>query len=558
MSFDADTIIQAGDPRVFVNSVNEDFALSGGSDVAILPVQLRAGTAIDVRVDENTPAEGAGPFRSYLRIFDAFGNEVAAAVDRPVPAGSDDGVNEPATRFVPTFSGTYYFAVSNAALKNYDPATPTGRIPSVPVDASEASHGTLRLSRLPGEGAFRDTSSIPGAQNFADRAMLTLLSRDDPATGGESRYLALQELAFISPSSDIDVMRIDLAVDDVLVVDVNGDVVPTILLDSVLRIARANGVVVASDDDSGGNFDSEIIFSGNPGAYFIGVSGTGNSAYNFLTGEATGRGDTGAYDVVLHLNPDLIGRSNEVADRIVADVAGSYAIGLSGADTLIGLQGRDTLAGGDGADSIAADGGEDRLYGEQGNDTLDGGRGSDILVGGRGADVLRGGNGDFRDLLEGGTGADQMFGGGSDDTLNGGADEDRLSGAAGDDWLDGGDGDDTLVGGGGNDTLIGGSGADRLIGGAGADVFVLGPLIGVDGIGDFTIGIDRIDLRAILGAGVVDASNLGEFLSTVEIPGATQLRIDVDGAANGADFVLVARVNGVTPAALFGIDNFLL
>jgi len=559
MSFDADTIIQAGDPRVFVNSVNEDFVLSGGGDIAILGVQLKAGVAIDVRVDEDTPAEGTGPLHSHLRIFDVFGNEVAAAVDRLNPAGSNDGTSEPATRFVPTFSGIYYFAVSNAVLQDYDPATLIGRVPSAQIDDASASNGTLRLSRLPGEGAFRDTSNISGAQIFADRATLTLLSRDDPAVGGESRYLNLQELAFVSPSSDIDVMRIDLAAEDVLVVDVNGDVsVPSILLDSELRIARANGVVVADDDDSGGSFDSELVFSGNAGAYFIGVSGYGNSAYSFLTGEASGRGDTGAYDVVLHLNPDIIGRSDEIADRLVAEVGGSYVIGLSGADTLIGLQGRDTLAGGDNGDLIIGDGGEDRLYGEQGNDTLDGGKGSDILVGGRGADQLRGGVGDFSDLLEGGAGADRLSGGRAADTLSGGADEDRLSGGTGADWLDGGDGADTLVGGGGDDTLVGGSGIDRLIGGAGADVFVLGPLIGVDGIGDFNVGIDRIDLRSIFGAGVVNTGNLAEFVSTVAIPDAAQLRVDVDGAANGVDFVLVAKVNGVTSAALFDSENFLL
>lgn len=53
-----------------------------------------------------------------------------------------------------------------------------------------------------------------------------------------------------------------------------------------------------------------------------------------------------------------------------------------------------------------------------------------------------------------------------------------------------------LLGGAGDDVLDGRGGNDVLFGEAGNDVFVFQPGTGGDVIGDFTIGEDRIDLKA--------------------------------------------------------------
>lgn len=69
-----------------------------------------------------------------------------------------------------------------------------------------------------------------------------------------------------------------------------------------------------------------------------------------------------------------------------------------------------------------------------------------------------------------------------------------LTGGALDDRIIGGAGADMLSGGGGADWLHDGGGADLLLGGAGADVFVMASDGLADRIGDFEIGVDRLDL----------------------------------------------------------------
>ncbi|HLQ17819.1 MAG TPA: calcium-binding protein, partial [Tabrizicola sp.] len=78
----------------------------------------------------------------------------------------------------------------------------------------------------------------------------------------------------------------------------------------------------------------------------------------------------------------------------------------------------------------------------------------------------------------------------------GGGDAATLTGADGSDMIQGGDGDEVIQGGAGADIVMDGAGADRLFGGAGADLFVLAADGAADTIGDFQLGIDRIDLSA--------------------------------------------------------------
>jgi len=85
------------------------------------------------------------------------------------------------------------------------------------------------------------------------------------------------------------------------------------------------------------------------------------------------------------------------------------------------------------------------------------------------------------------------------DVLSGATGDDTLYGGAGDDQLYGGIGVDTLDGGLGADVLDGGGQADTLTGGAGADRFLISFLPqGVAKITDFTLGLDKLDLNALL------------------------------------------------------------
>jgi Ca2+-binding RTX toxin-like protein len=90
---------------------------------------------------------------------------------------------------------------------------------------------------------------------------------------------------------------------------------------------------------------------------------------------------------------------------------------------------------------------------------------------------------------------------------------DILFGGNGNDSLFGFSGVDELNGGAGNDTLNGGAGADSLSGGAGRDVITFDQRgFGADIVLDFTLGSDRIDLRAF---NLSDIATLTPYVSQV-------------------------------------------
>jgi Ca2+-binding RTX toxin-like protein len=171
------------------------------------------------------------------------------------------------------------------------------------------------------------------------------------------------------------------------------------------------------------------------------------------------------------------------------------------------------------------------------------------------------------DRIVGTAGRDDLFGSLGDDFLEGGEGNDRLFGEQGNDELRGGGGQDLLFGGTGADVLFEVGGGDRAVdrftGGAEADRFVLaqeageGQRLSLDVITDFQVGIDRLDLtavvRALLGL-APGASPLGTHVTFADLGFATRVLIDRDGA--GAQFAPIEVVDllGVRAADLSARD----
>lgn len=242
-------------------------------------------------------------------------------------------------------------------------------------------------------------------------------------------------------------------------------------------------------------------------------------------------------------------------DKISGTNYADYLFGGGGGDTIGGNLGNDTLFGGAGADKLNGHEGNDALNGDAGNDTIFGGAGADKLNGGIGDDNL---NGDIgNDALSGGAGADKLYGQGGNDNLKGGDGDDLLMGEVGNDTLNGevgndkiygGDGIDKLYGGVGNDylsadagsvTLDGGVGTDRLVGGGGVDTFVFKTGYGTDTIVDFTVDVDKIDLRGT-SVGSFDELKMSQVGTTLVITiGADVLKLANTTAADldGGDFL---------------------
>ena len=294
------------------------------------------------------------------------------------------------------------------------------------------------------------------------------------------------------------------------------------------------------EEYSGGRFVNE---DGNQNEEIADVAGWLNY---FLNGRTTvfgssgadmlGSGDfslamaTGAHETFLagdgddkvwaHTGSDKVyaGAGN---DEVGGGIGNDQIWGEEGADKLYGEDGTDQIWGGEGNDLIGGGIGNDKLYGDAGNDDIWGDDGDDMILGGEGDDTIGGGNGlnnlkgeggndevhggDFEDRLDGGLGNDVVYGNSGNDKINGGAGNDELNGGYGNDYIFGGGGHDKLYAGEGTDLLRGGFGVDTIHlwdSTAAVDTLIFAPgesgrtLGTIDTVEGFTVGEDKIDLKA--------------------------------------------------------------
>lgn len=185
------------------------------------------------------------------------------------------------------------------------------------------------------------------------------------------------------------------------------------------------------------------------------------------------------------------------------------------------------------ANAMAGTSANDQLYGYASNDTINGGAGNDTIYAGLGADSILGGAGN-----------------------------DQIHGDDGNDVVNGGDGVDYLYGGKGNDTIIGASGADLIQLESGSDVLVFNSLSGADGIMDYSVNADTIQLSKAMFAALV--GSIGDQLTTAQFQASTnglasntsarviyntsngQLSYDADGSAAGTAVLIGTFQNNPT------------
>lgn len=269
-------------------------------------------------------------------------------------------------------------------------------------------------------------------------------------------------------------------VDDIELLNANGDVVATLILPFSTSLAQMAAAAAAGSGPV--NYDNytefyDLLLASDSGYSLI---YTGNSGNDVIEGFATG-------------------------------------------DSFNALGGRDTLILGDGSDTFNGGAGKDGVDGQAvtglrvdlaaGTATHDGGTTSltsvENATGGQGRDVLLGDEGG--NTLKGLGGRDQLSGRGGNDKMKGGAGNDSMNGGNGRDRLDGGGGNDALVGGAGNDFVSGGKGADDLTGSLGADTFYFRKGFGSDTITDFDAAEDIIKIGKGAGRyGQLDIDQAGD------------------------------------------------
>jgi Ca2+-binding RTX toxin-like protein len=245
---------------------------------------------------------------------------------------------------------------------------------------------------------------------------------------------------------------------------------------------------------------------------------------------------TGIVDHLASAELDLV----VSVERIVGSSFDDTIVGSNAAEFLFGSGGRDTLAGGGGIDLLDGGSNDDTLDGGLGNDTLNGGSGIDIAdfgawdtpppsggvaflasqvtirLGANGADgvATRSQLGSVieTDILRG---IEDVRGSNNKDTIVGNELDNKLFGE---------EGDDTITGGGDVDVeaLTGGSGRDTFVYLSRSDSNVTATRSG-DFITDFTVGQDKIDLRALS----VNVNNL-DFTVETAADGTRAVRLTED------------------------------
>lgn len=258
-------------------------------DVDMFRFNVAAGQVVDFDID--TAANGPGGLGSYLRLFNAQGQQLAANDDAVAPGENTLGFDA-YLRYTFAATGTYYLGVSNNNNRSYDPGTGAG----------DTAGGLNSI------GDYQLTIQIPGApptDNNDAISEATLL--------GTVTTAPLAVTADISPDVDVDMYRFTVTAGQIVDFDIDTALNGPGGLGSYLRLFTAQGLQLAANDNAAAPGENTVGFDAymrvqfpSSGTFYLAVSNANNVQYDPVTGDgdtAGGANTIGTYQLTVQALP---------------------------------------------------------------------------------------------------------------------------------------------------------------------------------------------------------------------------------------------------------------
>ncbi len=279
-----DSIIEA--PNVGAVSTTP-ITVSGGispdTDVDMVRFTVTAGQVVDFDID--TTLNGSTGLNSYLRVFNASGQQLAANDNAAAPSEGTVGFDA-YVRFTFATAGTYFVAVSNSLNTAYNAGTGDG-------DTGGGSIGEYVLS------ISSPTTAVDDADDATPEAIQLGAVLTTPTTVSGQ----------ISPDTDVDMYSFTVTAGQVVDFDIDTTLNGNGGLQSYLRVFNGQGQQLAANDNAAApgeasvGFDAYVRFTfATAGTFYVAVSNSGNITYDPSTGNGdTGGGSngTGSYQLIL-------------------------------------------------------------------------------------------------------------------------------------------------------------------------------------------------------------------------------------------------------------------
>ncbi len=303
---DADDAISEATPLGQITTLTNatSASISPDTDVDMLGFTVTAGQIVDFDVD--TALNGSTGLNSYLRLFNAQGQELASNSSGAAPGEETTGFDA-YLRYTFSTAGNYFIAVSNATNINFSATTGDG-------DTSGGLNST---------GAYQ--LLITGLPVDPDDSLSEAVSI------GAVTSTVSTTTAAISPDVDVDVIRFTVSANQTVDFDIDTDQNGIGGLNSNLKLFDSTGALLSSNNNAAAPGESAVGFDAylrylftSAGTYYIAVSNALNTSYNVLTGTGDVAGGSGAIGDY-RLNIQAIAGSTDDTDDTIGEAVSSGA-----------------------------------------------------------------------------------------------------------------------------------------------------------------------------------------------------------------------------------------